>query len=109
MKGSHYGMQLLEEGAADRLREVGSARRRSGRPALRRDEDPRLGVGSAALRRSASLALIMAAPRLERADLVDMASAPGECYPYEIDVENGRQRLLRCGCTPTLDHPWPHS
>lgn len=49
----------------------------------------------------------MVAPRLVRDDLVDMAAVDGECYPYEVDVESGG-RTLRCACTPTLDHPWPH-
>lgn len=63
--------------------------------------------------------MIVAAPRLERADLRVMDAYPGEHYPVEVDVvvgervggcpiETGRERQLRCGCTDALENNWPH-
>lgn len=62
----------------------------------------------------------MTGPRRE--DLRNMDRYPGEHYPVEIDVEisdydeatgivgefRGVERQIRCGCTDSLEHDWPH-
>lgn len=59
-------------------------------------------------------------PRIARPDLRNMDAYPGEHYPVEVDVtvgevvggvpiEEGNERQLRCGCTDSLEHDWPHS